>query len=202
MSFFAYSRTALLLVSAAAMLAGCDTIREATGADKSAPDEFAVVTKAPLILPPEYNLRPPQPGAAPLNQPSPAGAAEAALYGADTMTVANSMPGSMSSGERLLLAHANVQNANPQIRAQIAADGRDLQGANESFTNDVLFWNSPKTDTGRPVNADAEAQRLEAAKAGSNTSGAQYNTAPAPQAQPAPAQPEEKKDEGGWFDWF
>jgi len=27
-------------------------------------DEFAVVTKAPLIMPPDYNLRPPRPGAA------------------------------------------------------------------------------------------------------------------------------------------
>ena len=31
---------------------------------KNAPDEFAVLRSAPLTLPPDYQLRPPQPGAA------------------------------------------------------------------------------------------------------------------------------------------
>ena len=29
---------------------------------KRSPDEFAVVRRAPLILPPDYGLRPPRPG--------------------------------------------------------------------------------------------------------------------------------------------
>jgi hypothetical protein len=50
------------------VLVGCDSIREAAGVTKEPPDEFAVVTKAPLVMPPDYNLRPPKPGAAPTNQ--------------------------------------------------------------------------------------------------------------------------------------
>jgi hypothetical protein len=50
------------------VLVGCDSIREAAGITKEPPDEFAVVTKAPLVIPPDYNLRPPKPGAAPTNQ--------------------------------------------------------------------------------------------------------------------------------------
>ena len=39
-------------------LAGCDSIREEAGLSKQSPDEFAVTTKAPLIIPPDFNLRP------------------------------------------------------------------------------------------------------------------------------------------------
>ena len=49
-------------------LMGCESVREATGAAKVAPDEFTVLTKAPLVIPPDYNLRPPQPGIASRNE--------------------------------------------------------------------------------------------------------------------------------------
>ena len=62
-----------LLAGAVFALVGCDSIRSAAGVSKSAPDEFAVVTKAPLIIPPDYNLRPPKPGAPPF-EPDPADA--------------------------------------------------------------------------------------------------------------------------------
>ena len=49
--------TSMLLCGA---LAGCgDGLAEAFGFKKSTPDEFNVVTRPPLIMPPEYNLRPP-----------------------------------------------------------------------------------------------------------------------------------------------
>ena len=48
---------------AAAALSGCTDTRRALGLEKSTPDEFNVVSRAPLSLPPDYRLRPPQPGA-------------------------------------------------------------------------------------------------------------------------------------------
>src|SRR5476649_1320188 len=88
-------------------LSACDTLRREAGLTKQAPDEFAVVTKAPLIIPPNFNLRPPAPGAPTLNQEDPTNSAEAALFnGSDPATVAASMPTSISLGERMLLATA------------------------------------------------------------------------------------------------
>ena len=55
--------SAAALAALAIALSGCDTIREAAGVTKQTPDELAVVTKAPLVIPPDYNLRPPKPGA-------------------------------------------------------------------------------------------------------------------------------------------
>jgi hypothetical protein len=54
----------LLLAPALLVLAGCgDEIRKSLGLGKNAPDEFQVVRRAPLSLPPDFSLRPPQPGA-------------------------------------------------------------------------------------------------------------------------------------------
>jgi hypothetical protein len=50
-------------MSATLMLPGCTDFRRALGMDRGGPDEFAVESRAPLTLPPEYDLRPPQPGA-------------------------------------------------------------------------------------------------------------------------------------------
>lgn len=117
-------------------LAGCESFQKAAGLTKSPPDEFAVVTKAPLIIPPDYNLKPPSPGAAPTNQVGPTDAAEGALFGNGTMV---SGAGRFSTGERELLAKAGATDASNMIRQKIAADNRAMQAANNSFTDQILF---------------------------------------------------------------
>ncbi|MGH6827526.1 MAG: DUF3035 domain-containing protein [Rhizomicrobium sp.] len=123
-------------------LAGCGVfsgLRDAAGLTKQAPDEFAVSTKAPLIIPPDFNLRPPSPGAAPLNQTDPTSSAEIALFNTeDPQTVAARMQGNFSPAERMMLAQAGVQNADPAIRAELQSDEANMQGADESFTDRLL----------------------------------------------------------------
>jgi hypothetical protein len=45
------------------LIAGCGDLKKAIGLEKTSPDEFAVESRAPLTMPPDFNLRPPQPGA-------------------------------------------------------------------------------------------------------------------------------------------
>jgi Protein of unknown function (DUF3035) len=53
-----------LAVSATALLiSGCTDMKRAIGLEKTEPDEFAVESRAPLEMPPDFDLRPPQPGA-------------------------------------------------------------------------------------------------------------------------------------------
>ena len=52
------------LCSAALLLPGCSDFKRTIGLEKSSPDEFAVESRAPLTMPPDFELRPPQPGAA------------------------------------------------------------------------------------------------------------------------------------------
>ncbi len=120
-------------------LGACQAFRDSAGLTKAPPDEFAVVTKAPLVVPPDFNLRPPSLGAAPLNQEDPGNAAQDALFNtADPQTVANRMSGNFSPAEKLLLANAGVQNANPTIRGELQSDAPGRQGADGQFVNKLL----------------------------------------------------------------
>jgi hypothetical protein len=65
----AFKRQGLSLLAVAslcsmALLCGCTSLRQMVGIDRVGPDEFAVESRAPLTIPPDFELRPPQPGAA------------------------------------------------------------------------------------------------------------------------------------------
>jgi hypothetical protein len=171
----------LVLCLCTGVLSGCDSLRNAAGLTKKSPDEFAVTTKAPLVIPPDFNLRPPLPGAPPSNTRDPSTNAEMALFAnADPQTVAAGMTGNYTPGEKMLLANAKAQASDPAIRARLNADQRAaVQNADRSFT-DRLLSTRATADTGKPVNADAEIAKGSKAAA----------------AKP------KKKESGGWFDWF
>lgn len=186
---------AAVLVGVGLALSGCQTIRDAAGLEKAPPDEFAVLTKAPLVVPPDYNLKPPRPGAAPTNQTEPTDTAEATLFGSDPATIASNIPGDASQGEKLLLANAGIANADPAVRQHLQSDSKSMLGADDSFTDQLLFWKGPTSEPGQVVDADAEAKRIAAQKNGQ---------APDQEQKPEAPKPEEKKSGwfDGWFDWF
>ncbi|HTW33813.1 MAG TPA: DUF3035 domain-containing protein [Rhizomicrobium sp.] len=177
-----------LLGGAAMALVGCESIREAAGVVKTPPDEFAVVTKAPLVIPPDYNLRPPKPGAPPTNQSSPTDSAEAALTGDDPAAVAASLPNTYSPGEKMLLADTGGATADHNVRTQIAADAKAMSTASDSFTDTLLFRSPPDPNAGHPLDADAEHNKLVAERTDGQT--------------PIEGQPAPKKDlqEGATID--
>ena len=80
-AFFLLGATAL---SSTLLLPGCGDFRRAVGMERSMPDEFAVESRAPLVLPPDYNLRPPQPGAPRPQETTSAETARRALENAPT----------------------------------------------------------------------------------------------------------------------
>ena len=48
----------VIILALTAMLGACSGMKKTLGIEKEAPDEFMVMSRAPLSLPPEYNLRP------------------------------------------------------------------------------------------------------------------------------------------------
>src|ERR1700759_3338402 len=68
-------------IGAVLLLAGCggNDLSRTFGLTRDAPDEFTVTTRAPLSMPPDFSIRPPQPGAARPQELSARNAAEAAL---------------------------------------------------------------------------------------------------------------------------
>jgi hypothetical protein len=106
-------------------LIGCQAIREVTGLVKHPPDEFAVVTHAPLVLPPDLNLRAPQVGAAERGVSDPTLLARAALFPdskTTTQTQVAETDNSYSRSEIFILSQAKALDAGAAIRQQLAMD--------------------------------------------------------------------------------
>jgi len=145
-------------------LAGCSIgttsgVREALGLDKNPPDEFAIVTKAPLVVPPNYELRPPQEGAAPLNTVDPRLAARESTFGAGGVSRTGSAPRTGSRGETALLRKAGAQNADATIRRTLNKESASITEKNRSMTSKILFWQKPD-EQGAVIDPKAEAKRL------------------------------------------
>ncbi|HJO97620.1 MAG: DUF3035 domain-containing protein [Rhodospirillales bacterium] len=144
-----------------ALLGGCEDVRSALGQSKSAPDEFAVYSRAPLSLPPDYGLRPPAPGSSRPQEVEPRSNARRAVLGAKGAAQASSAPPPGSSpGIQVLLKNLGTENANPNIRATINRETTILAEEDKSFAEAVMFWNTP-TQYGTVVDPMKEAKRIQ-----------------------------------------
>jgi len=141
-----------LLIAALGAGAGCDSTKRSLGLVKTAPDEFMVVRNAPLSVPPDYGLRPPDPGAPRPQQMSTTEQAETIVFGG-TLAEEPATPGAQA-----LLDRAGAATADPTVRAQINEDNARLAG-DTSFTDSLVFWRDPP-EPGVVVNPEEEAQRL------------------------------------------
>jgi hypothetical protein len=114
-----------------------------------------VLTKAPLIIPPDYNLRPPQPGVASRNEVDADDQARTALFPANPATAAAALGGAYSDGEKLLLTKTNALSIDPNIRRSVTSDvGQEDQGP--AFAQRVLYEGAATPPAPRP-NAAAPA---------------------------------------------
>ena len=146
----------LAVLGCLVLLTGCgDSMSRTFGLTKDAPDEFTVVTRAPLSMPPNFDLRPPQPGAPRPQEQTASQNAEAALD--PQAALAEPHAATSSPGQDALLQAAGPAPA-PNIRAQVdheaATDTRD-----EGFADRLMFW-KPPPPKGTVVDAQAEADRL------------------------------------------
>ena len=159
------------------MLAGCGrgTVQDALGVGKRSPDEFAVVSRAPLILPPDYGLRPPAPGESRPGVDTPSERARATLTGGELQQPA--APGqevvsaafdergeAASSGERALMAQATTAPVDPEIRRKIAEENMQLARVEQELFTRLVKWREPQT-LAVAVDPVAETERLRANRA-------------------------------------
>ena len=89
------------------LLSGCGARRLGSG-----PDEFAVARQAPLVIPPDYALVPPAPGAARPQDNNPSQQALDALFGGTA---------ARSSSEQSVIGGAGRDTAEPGIRSSLDA---------------------------------------------------------------------------------
>ena len=152
-----------LLLAPLLLLAACggDTART-LGLTRDAPDEFQVVTRAPLSIPPSIgDLPPPRPGA---QRPQEMSARE---RGETTLAPATITGGGRqdrpSGAEAALVAQASrasgSQASTNNIRRQVDEESLRLDRPQQTVVERLMFWQ----DTPRPgtvLDPQREAQRL------------------------------------------
>lgn len=161
-------RLALALLLVAPTLAGCgDETKRALGWEKSSPDEFSVMTRAPLVQPPDYDLRPPSPDAVRSEEAATDRAKKVLMSSSGVARLApnqgdagNPALAALSTGELALLRKAGAENATNAVRKQVDEETSALVEESKSFTDDLLFWQT-KPPPGEVVDPTKEQQRLE-----------------------------------------
>lgn len=147
----------LSIVGLAVALSGCgDSIRESIGLTKQAPDEFQVIAHAPLDLPPDFNLRPPEPGAPRPQEGTPQDQAAVAITGGTL----DGGPTEQSGGEMALLQNAGATGIDPNIRNEIDQETAEQIERDKSLVDRLVFWGEQEP-YGIIVDPVAESKRLQ-----------------------------------------
>jgi hypothetical protein len=135
----------ILPILALAVLAACsgNDVTQTLGLNKEAPDEFVVVSRPPLVVPPEFDLMPPRPGEESPHAQSTESQARKLLLGIDANGAATtatgndstqSLLGEGSSDTPTLEEFMNSSSAPPKVETAldpvVAADPLSAPSAN------------------------------------------------------------------------
>lgn len=169
-----FSAAALLCMS---LLSACgNDVKDSLGINKKAPDEFKVVSRPPLSVPPEFSLTPPISGVEAQEFSSASKNAQSLVFGKDEESddalgqtilragtaetavtpVTTSTLGS-SSAESQFLLNAGADQANSNVRNEIYSENRARESSDDSII-DTLTSIPEKSDP--IVKAQEEAERI------------------------------------------
>ncbi|HWB51038.1 MAG TPA: DUF3035 domain-containing protein [Stellaceae bacterium] len=109
-------------VAAGLLLAGCSNWKQTLGIEPTSPDEFAVESRAPLTIPPDFNLRPPAPGAPRPQEVSAASKAQGVIENAGPGTPGNQAQGTLQF-KGTNLANPEAQIADQSLAAKLLQTG-------------------------------------------------------------------------------
>jgi len=104
------------------------------------------VTKAPLVVPPEYALRPPTPGEPRPQELQPESQARQALLGQREAI-------NRSEGEVLLANKAGAAKADPLIRYVVDDQYGDIAHKEKPFADRVMFWRKGQSQSAAAADA-------------------------------------------------
>lgn len=141
---------------AALSLSACENARDTLGLTRDAPDEFKVVKRAPLSMPPGYNLMPPQPGAPRPQEQATSETARQAVFGDNAAT----QPQEVSDAENALLREAGADIAQPNIRQIVDTEVVERDDSQKPVAERLLGLGGGADNEGTVIDAKAEAERL------------------------------------------
>ena len=145
----------LVVLMTGSLLSGCSNVRDALGQNKKSPDEFSILARAPLSVPPNFSLRVPNKGMERPQEPSSRNMGRDIIFKKSNSERGNDSKSNSSSIRGLL----GTDKANPKIREIINAETKNMVFEDKLFLDKLLSWKKPSED-GVLVDAVAEAKRL------------------------------------------
>jgi len=140
-------------------IGACSATKESFDFSKKAPDEFAVITRAPLEIPSTYNLPKPQPGVQRPQEQSATSQAAQTLFNTD-ITQKNTQQ-APSTGQSLLLKKAGAAQIQLDIRAILDQETIEIAKDNQSTIDKLLGKVGKKYDaTANVIDPVKERERL------------------------------------------
>ncbi|EPY01422.1 DUF3035 domain-containing protein [Magnetospirillum fulvum] len=147
----------LVVMLAVLALSACSDVKRSLGYEKAPPDEFQVVQRAPLSMPPDFSLRPPQPGATRPQEGTTRDQALRVLSGQRVTTPVSTA--GRTQGDVTLLKRFGAESIQPDIRVLVNKESQSIADAEKSFTDRLVFWRKPE-QSGVVVDPVKESQRL------------------------------------------
>lgn len=144
-----------IAVLTATTLGACENAKEELGLTRSAPDEFAVVKRAPLEMPPEFSLRPPEPGAPRPQEMKTDDQARSAVLGASPA----SQDTGITRGEAALLNTLQA-SSDPDIRGTVDREAANAKDKDQPVVKKILNIGKDQQPPAKIVDPKAEAERL------------------------------------------
>lgn len=139
---------------------GVSGVRDQLGLTREAPDEFAVMRRAPLEIPPGLTaatLPAPRPGALRPQEATPSEDARTALIGGNGKIFAESS----SPSETALLKQANAEASDPSIRGTVDRETEEIKESKQPVIQKLTgLIREQENTTATVVDAKAEHERL------------------------------------------
>ena len=148
----------VLIFFSATLLSACETAQEQLGLNKSAPDEFKVVKRAPLELPPQYSLRPPSPGAPRPQEQETVEQARQTVFGGEDVSGQQALP---STSEGALLQQAGASGIDPNIRSLVDKESAEMVDENQPVIDKLMNLGRDTQPPAKVLDASGEAERLQ-----------------------------------------
>ena len=173
------NKTCTLMVLLLAITACAGGFRNAAGLSRIPPDEFKVVSNAPLTVPPEFILRPPVPGAKRPQEVDVQQQAKSILFESSSKNENSDE----SKSESIFLKKADAQTADPDIRNLLTQEEVDSAKVEKKkgFFDKMMSFASKNPDKDTVVNAAKEKERIETNKKEDKP----VNTGDVPEVQPS-----------------
>jgi hypothetical protein len=170
-----------LLYALCLSLTACNgsTLKQELGLEKTPPDEFSIITRAPLSLPAEYDLPAPRPGAARPQEASTSDVARTALLGQPVHTMKATSAASEGAAANALLVRVGAGAQNEDIRQMLDQEQQEEDAlAKKKGIGGLILRREQETKGEKSlIDATAEAKRVqETKKAGQVLSGTQART--------------------------